>query len=125
MTKRHGYLKTAAEQAIAERRLAAGVISERYPQVEALTMGITYYRGPQNSVVMVRTINFFPTSDAYFDMPCLIKDCTNGGFDLTKTVDELIKSGRKSKCGKMPCRGKDPSHASIAYEITVQYKKKR
>ena len=125
MARRHGHLKTAAELELAEKRLAAGTLAERFPQVSAITVGMTYYRGAENpTIVMVRTINYFPTSDAYFDLPCIIKECANGGFDLTPKINELIKGKKKSGSGKMTCCGKDGSHASISYEITVKYNKK-
>jgi len=76
---------------------------------------------------MVRTVNFFPTDYACFRMDCIREECTNGGFDLAPVVSSLVKTRKKSVKGKIVCNGKNenlrPGHASIAYEVSVQYTK--
>lgn len=108
-------------------RLAAGLVSERFPEVSDIIICITYYRKGSNPVIMVRTVNVFPTSYAYFNMECVIKGCINGGFDLTSVIAELIKSHKKSIKGKKVCCGEIDSlssdHASISYEISIHYNK--
>ena len=89
---------------------------------------MTYYQKAANPVLMERTINILPASYAYFNMECMIKDCVNGGFDLTPAISDLIKNRKKSGKGKLVCKGKtspvSPEHASVSYEISIQYIKK-
>jgi hypothetical protein len=110
-----------------QRRVAAGLVSERFPQVSDIVMHMTYYQKGVNPVLMVRIVNFFPTDHAYFNMGCMIKGCIDGGFDLTSAVTNMIKHHKKSAKGKLVCNGKGDSltsdHASIDYEITIKYHK--
>ena len=109
-----------------EDKIAAGLVSEHYPKVTGMVIHMTYYQKAVNPVLMVRTVNFFPTSYAYFNMECMIKGCVDGGFNLTSIIANLIKSHKKSAKGKMVCSGQgdslSPDHAHVSYEITIQYK---
>jgi hypothetical protein len=74
---------------------------------------------------MVRTVNFWPSRHAYFNMDCMNKDCVNGGFDLTPVIRVMIKKHEKSGVGSLSCKGKISTQASqhsrIDYKITIQY----
>ena len=111
-----------------QRRLEAGLVSERFPEVSDMVIHMTYYQKGVIPVQMVRIVNVFTTSYAYFNMECMIKGCIDGGFDLTSEITDMIKNRKKSKKGKLICSGKSdtlpPDHASIAYEITIKYKKR-
>jgi hypothetical protein len=106
-------------------RLSSGLVSERFPDVSGIVIHMTYYHKGVNPVLMVRTVNFFPSGYAYFNMDCMIKDCVDGGFDLTSVVTDMIKHHKKLGKGKLVCKGKNDAlasdHASIAYEIRIQY----
>jgi len=109
-----------------EDKIAAGLVSEHYPKVSGMVIHMTYYQKASNPVLMVRTVNFFPTSYAYFNMECMIKGCVDGGFNLTSVIYNLVKNHKKSAKGKMSCCGKSdslsPDHAHISYEISIKYK---
>ncbi len=108
-----------------KKRLAAGLVSECYPEVSGIVIHMTYYRKALNPVLMRRTVNFFPTSYAYFRMECMIRGCVNGGFELTSVIADLIKNHQKSGKGQMACSGENDilasDHASISYEISIHY----
>ena len=110
-----------------QNRFAAGLISERFPGVAGIVLHMTYYQNGNNSVLMVRTVNVFPTSSAYFKMDCMTKGCNNGGFDLTSEIDGMVKAGKKTKKGSLSCCGKvddDVSdHSSVDYDIVITYGK--
>jgi hypothetical protein len=110
-----------------QRRLEAGLVSDRFPEVSGMVIHMTYYYKGVNPVQMVRVINVFPTGYAYFNMDCLIKGCVNGGYDFTSVITNMIKSRKKMGKGKLICNGKNDDltsdHASIAYEISIQYNK--
>jgi hypothetical protein len=107
--------------------LAAGLVSERFPAVSSILFRMTYYQRTADPVLMKRTINFAPTNYACFHLECMRDECTEGGFDLTPVVAGLIKNNKKSVSGKIVCSGKSEDlrhgHASIAYEVSVQYNK--
>ena len=97
MTNRNNY---AAKMALKRQsRSAAGLVSERFPQVLDIVIHMTYYQKGPNPVLMLRTVNIFPASYAYFKMDCVIKGCDGGGFDLTSVVDDMVKTHKRVKKG--------------------------
>lgn len=112
-----------------QQRLDAGLVSDRFPQVAGMVIHMTYYHKAENPLLMQRTVNVFPTSYAYFNMECMTKGCEEGGYNLTSVIKKNIKQKKKSFKGKMICKGKNgektSDHASIAYEINIQYNKKK
>jgi len=126
--KREDYL--AKKKQDKQEKIDAGLVSERFPDVSGIVIQMKYYRGKlsplPNPVQMLRTINFFPTSYAYFHMGCLTKECVKGGFDLASVVGSMVKSHKKMGKGDMFCGRKNSSvhshHTSISYEIGIQYK---
>lgn len=103
--------------------VATGLISERFSGIASIQFRMTYYRR-FNQVLMERTLSFSPHDYAGFNLKCMQDGCT-GGYDLTPIVAGLVKSGKKSIKGKIFCHGKSDTlgHASIAYEVNVQYHK--
>jgi hypothetical protein len=103
-------------------------VSERYPGVSGIVIHMTYYKKAADPVLMVRTVNFFPSSHAFFNLECMIKDCVKGGLDFTKIIANLIKKRKKSGNGKIVCSGERealaPDHGTISYEINIEYNKK-
>ncbi len=108
--------------------LASGRVCERLPDVSSIVFRMTYYQRTAGPVLMTRTVNFVPTDYACFHLDCTREECTNGGFDLAPGVANLVKSRKKSVKGNLSCRGKSDSlrfgHASIAYEVSVEYNKR-
>jgi hypothetical protein len=122
---RHDY--AAKMELKKQNNIAAGLVSERFPAVTGMVIHMTYYRKAAIPLLMVRTLNIFPTSFAYFKMDCMIKGCSGGGFDLTSVVAGMVKSKKKEGKGSITCCGKldvlEPDHASIQYEAAIRYKK--
>jgi len=107
--------------------LAAGLVSERFPGVLSIVLHMIYYQSTSEPVLMKRTLNFLPTDYACFHIDCMREECSNGGFELTPVIAGVIKNHKKSAKGKIACCGKNGTlshnHASIGYEISVQYSK--
>jgi hypothetical protein len=107
--------------------LAAGLVSERFPGVSNIMFQMTYYQKTADPVLMTRTMSFSPANYACFHMECMRDECTDGGFDLMPVVTGLVKNNKKSVSGKIVCNGKNEElrhgHASIAYEVSIQYSK--
>jgi hypothetical protein len=109
-----------------QRRLEAGLVSECFPNVADIVVRMTYYQKKAiNPVLMVRTMNFWPSQYAYFKMDCMVKGCVDGGFDLTSVISKMIKSHKKTAKGKLLCNGSIDAivsiHASITYQISIKY----
>jgi hypothetical protein len=106
--------------------LEAGLVSEHFPNVSKITLVLTYYHVGAIPVLMVRTVNFRSDSAANYKMNCAIPGCEGGGFDLTKIIATVVKRHKKTLKGNLACNGTnesfDKNHASIDYEIIVEYK---
>ncbi len=126
MINRQNYLNIKEKQV--QKKLAAGLISERFPKVSSIVIHMTYHQKSSNNVLMFRTINFAPASYAYFNLKCLTKKCDNGGFKLTRVVNKMIKKRKTTEKGNTVCSGKNDAltsdHAKISYEISIKYNKK-
>lgn len=107
--------------------IAAGLVSDRFPSVSGIVIHMTYYRKAAIPLLMVRTVNIFPTSYAYFKMDCMIKGCDGGGFDLTSVVKNMVKTHNKMRNGSLNCSGTadaiESDHARVEYKTVIQYKK--
>jgi len=108
-----------------QRRLETGLISECFPEVSFIIIQMTYYLKGVNEASMVRTVNFWPSRHAYFNMDCMNKDCVNGGFDLTPVITLMVKKHEKLGKGNLSCKGKISNQASqhsrINYKISIHY----
>jgi len=104
---------------------ALGLLSERYAGVSKIEFLMTYYLRGLNAVLMKRTLRFAPADYAGFHMKCMEDGCTGGGFDLAPVVAGLAKSHKKTTKGKVYCHGMNHTfgHASMAYEVNIQYHK--
>ncbi|MDA8172110.1 MAG: hypothetical protein M0Z48_09840 [Nitrospiraceae bacterium] len=122
MATRQNHL--AKVEMMRENMRAAGLMRERFPKVSGIVIHMTYYQRAPGSVLMERTVNFYPSGYAYFNMRCMARGCEDGGFDLAPVIRGLVKKGQRSAKGYLPCRGAGDGHASIAYRIDVSYCRK-
>lgn len=111
-----------------QKKIAAGLVSERFPEVSGMVIHMTYFRKGLNPVLMLRTVNVFPTAYAYFNMDCMISGCIDGGFDLSPVIREMVKKHTRLKKGTLVCNGENvdlaSDHARIDYEVTITFNKK-
>jgi len=111
-----------------QKKIAAGLVSERFPEVSGMVIQMTYFRKGLNPVLMLRTVNVFPTAYAYFNMDCMITGCIDGGFDLSPVIREMVKKHTRLKKGTLVCSGENDGlasdHARIDYEVTITFNKK-
>ncbi len=118
---------TAKMELTKKHKLAAGLISDRFPKVAGIVLYMTYYQEGVNPILMLRTVNIFPTDSAYFKMECMTKGCIEGGFNLTTPIIDLIKKRKNAGKGELTCRGKHETRSScrakISYDIKIKYKK--
>lgn len=105
--------------------VAAGLVSERHAGVASIEFCMTYYKRGMDTVLMKRTLSFSPADYAGFHLKCMEDGCTGGGFDLAPVVAGLARARKRSSKGKLFCHGTSHplGHASIAYEVKIQYGK--
>ena len=104
-----------------QRKLDAGSLANRFPEVANIVVSMVYHqRGMKQTIA--RTVNFVPSSYALFSVDCLNKDCSEGGFDLTTVIVNMVRSHRGSTRGELACiGGPTENHSSIEYEVAIQY----
>jgi len=104
-----------------EQKQAAGLLSERFPQVLTIVIDMTFNRKSINPAHMKRTMYFYPDTYAYFHWGCMTRSCEDG-FDLSHVISNMVRDHAETRTGEMECANVDRNHASILYEeIKVQY----
>jgi len=125
MAQKQNY--TVKMDILKQKKIASGLVSDCFPEVSGMVIQMTYFRQGVNPVLMVRTVNIYPTGYAYFIMDCMISGCANGGFDLTPVIKEMVRKHNKTKKGTLACNGNSadltPDHAHIDYEVTIKFNK--
>lgn len=125
MTPRQNHL--AKLELRKQQRAEAGLVADRFPEVNSMVIYMKYFRAGVNPVIMQRTINVFPTAYAFFNMGCKVSGCTGGGFDLTPVITEMVRKRKKLEKGRLACVGKtadlQPDHANMDYEVTITFNK--
>ncbi len=108
-----------------EKRLSAGLVADRFPDLSSLIIHINHYDTRMVApLFMERTINVSPESHAFFEIACPTGEC-NGSFNLMPVISDLIKKRKKTSNGKMQCIGDNTfpaGHAYITYKISINYK---
>jgi hypothetical protein len=118
--------KNAARMEKRQQRLESGLISEHFPKVSSIVIDVTNSNGKINPITVLRTLNFWPNSYAYFNIECLSYGCLKGGFDLSQVITMMIKSHKDSGEGELVCGGNNLSygHSNIHYKVNIKYNKK-
>ena len=105
-----------------QRKIDAGLLSERYPAVSSVVISMDYHQRNTGPVLMQRTVNFFPGSAAYFLMECMRHECVDGGYNLEPVITNMTRDRQESGSGELDCPGGNPScHAKINYSIAISY----
>ena len=112
---------TAARQARIQEEHDAGSMAERFPEVEKIVVTLTYSQRGIKGIVRNRW--FLPSSFAFFRLTCLSRDCVDGGFDMSRTISDMIRSRSLVRTGELHCEGgqRGPCAAHAAYEIAIAY----
>src|SRR3972149_7699891 len=118
--------KNAARRERTHQKLESGLISEHFPKVSSIVIDVTNSYGKINPMTVLRTLNFWPNSYAYFNIECLSKGCLDGGFDLDQVIAMMVRRHKDSGEGDLICDGNNLSsdHSNILYKINIRYNKK-
>jgi hypothetical protein len=114
--------KNAARNERLHQRVEAGFVAAHFPEVKNIVVNMIYNQVGLNKALL-RTVNFFPDSHAFFRVDCINRDCAEGGFDLTQVIKTMVLKRKETAKGQLSCEGKGPSadHSSITYEVAIQY----
>ena len=71
----------------------------------------------------MRTLNYRPGNRAFFKINCLIDGCENGGLNLTRIINSMVKRHLKCDKGDLRCthRNSDVVHALMSYDVSIKY----
>jgi len=118
--------KNAARREKSQQKLESGLISELFPKVSSIVIDVKNSYGKINPITVLRTLNFWPNSYAYFNIECLSKGCLDGGYDLDQVITKMVRSHKDSGKGELICDGNNLSsdHSNILYKINIRYNKK-
>jgi hypothetical protein len=114
-------MRNAAREERKRQIAAAGLVSGCFPDVASIVVTMNYSRGTFPSVL--RTVNFYPGSQAFFRISCLGEGCDDGGLDLSGVMQRMIKRHEKSAKGVLHCENRDEAivHPSVDYEVAITY----
>jgi len=114
-------MRNEAREERKRQTLAAGLVADLFPGVLSIVVTMNYSRGGFSSVL--RTLNFYPGSNAYFRISCLGDGCDDGVLDLTNSIRKLIRSHEKSAKGDLRCDINDAAivHPIVDYEVAITY----
>jgi len=108
-----------------QERQDAGLISQRFPEVSSIVVDMEHNRKGISDIHLLRTLNFFSDSHAYFRVECLNRDCRDctDGFHLDQVVAAMIRNHTASKEGELNCEGNSITsrHVNVSYKVTIQY----
>ncbi|HWR98851.1 MAG TPA: hypothetical protein VN317_10560 [Candidatus Methanoperedens sp.] len=101
--------------------LAAGLVSERFPGVLSIVVTMNYNRG-RNSALL-RTLNFYPESPAFFKVSPLGEGGEDGAPDLTNFISRMIGAHQRSAQGGIGAgRGDEVIlHPQVDYQVAITY----
>ena len=114
--------KNAARIERLQQKTEAGLVATHFPEVVDIAISMIYNQIGLNKSLL-RTVNFFPDSYAFFRIDCVNRDCVDGGFDLTKVIATTIGRRGQTAKGKLSCQGNGPDegHSAISYEVDIRY----
>ncbi len=98
-------------------------LAERHPKVAevGVSLQFTLPDGKPHSSPHRRL--FMPDMQAFFDMQCPDRDCSNGGFDLEAAIDTAVRSRSRESSGRLDCKGKrnrDACGIALDYNVAVE-----
>ena len=91
MSNRQTYL--AKQEANRKSRMAAGLVGDKFSDVDKIVIDMVYLQNLSNPILMLRKVNIFPTSYAYFKMDIDSKE-TYKALAYTLYILELGRAAR-------------------------------
>ena len=112
---------TAAKAKDKQQRIDAGLVSELFPKVTEIAIGMLYSQTGE-SKPLSRTVNFSPGSSATFKLNCLCSECVEGRFDFTEIISAMVRTRKTVSQGEISCEHcSAPECSDVAYSVKIKY----
>ncbi len=102
--------------------LATPRLAELHPRTEEISAELSFKLADGKKTPPHRRL-FMPDMQAYFDMQCPDRNCSNGGFDLTAAVAKAVRDKTHETAGVLLCAGsreRETCGIQLDYQITAQ-----
>ena len=121
---------TRQEYLRAQLRMAYKDVQYRWPNVDKLSLVLTY-TDENSHPVSTDTKTLEPHHSAFIWFRCQDYECVNGGFELDNVVLNMIRDGRTEATGEIVCQGwqdrerigQHRCFRELHYAIKCSYKK--
>lgn len=109
---------------------AAPELGKKFPSFKEVVVEL-HFTDPEGKVSPSPLKRIFVQDmQAFFEFPCPLRECNNGGYSLSRTILESLSPRRTEYSGKMSCKGKrsrdkgtaTPCDLELQYRVTA-YKK--
>ncbi|MEW6166530.1 MAG: hypothetical protein AB1651_02350 [Pseudomonadota bacterium] len=112
-----------AREARQQAWLAVPTVAEQFPGVGEIAVELQFLleNGRPHSSAHRRI--FLPDMQAYFDVQCPDRDCSDGGFDLGRAIQAAARAPGHSSAGNLRCRGftrSQPCSLSLEYGVLAR-----
>ena len=101
------------------------LISRRFPEISSIVVDMEHHRSGISPILILRTLNSWPGSHAFFHVECLNRDCRDctAGFELDHVISTMNRNHASSTVGRLDCEGNSliSGHVNISYKVTIQY----
>jgi hypothetical protein len=104
--------------------MAAPVVGKKFPGIEQLAVEMRFKDPEGKSSVSPHRRLFAPDMQAFFEFQCPLRDCANGGFNLTSAVPKAFSDRKHETTGTMECEGRRPRDgaADPRCRLELQYR---
>jgi hypothetical protein len=118
MSNRRNAARTEKQQ----RKLEEGTVISPFPKVKKISINMIYTQKGLGTPLQ-RTLNYLPESNAYFIVECLSKTCVEGGFDLSRFINTMVRGNKKTADGQLNCCSANSADclSAINYKVAIKY----
>lgn len=107
-------------------------IEETFPNIERIEIDYTKsHHSAFGSIVKEGSLVLKPKFENFFIIPCLNRECSSVGFDLSNDIFDMYRVHQNEKSGRLKCCGQEaPDHpeqscsGTLEYTIKIEYKSK-
>lgn len=102
---------------------ATPTLSQRHPKVAEIGISLQFTLPDDKAHSSPHRRLFMPDMQAFFDVQCPDRDCSDGGFDLNDAVDTAVRGRSRESSGRLQCKGtRSRQRCGIAldYVVTVE-----
>lgn len=88
-----------------EREKLSRPIGEIFSEVKNIRIELTFKDEDMQCDPNPRELNYTPTNNAFFELPCPFRECVRGGFDFSGEIHAMIHSHETGTKGYKLCGG--------------------